>query len=308
MRVLVAGATGVIGRALVPLLLERGHEVVGLSRSTAAPSTGGVIAVRADALDRDALTAAVRGLEPDVVVNLLTSIPAELRPRRFPEQMAATNRLRAHGTANLLDACPDARPITEGVAFLYDPTGGSPADERRPLWLHGPRPARPVVQALGRAEELTLGRHGTVLRFGHVYGPATHYGADGSFTAMVRAGRVPLAGPGASVFSFVHARDAAAAVALAVESPVTGLLNVVDDDPTPVRHWLPALASLVGGPPPKRVPAVLARLIGGAWGHAYMTSLVGARNDRARDELGWAPRFPSWRDGFEAELRFTLAS
>lgn len=302
MRVLVAGATGVVGRALVPMLRSAGHEVASLSRRPAQVPPDGVTTVSADALDRPGLAAAVRAVDPEVVVHLLTAVPRTLEPRRFRRQMAATDRLRTEGTANLVAAAPHARLVTAGVAFLYDPEGGSPAGEDRPLWTGGPRVARPVVHALVEAERRTTEAGGVVLRFGHLYGPGTHFGVDGSFTASVRARRMPVVGDGAAVFSFLHAHDAAEALARAVEVPVTGRLNVVDDDPAPVRRWLPEMAGILGAPPPRRVPAPLARLIGGAWGVAFMTALVGADNRRAREEIGWAPSRPSWRDGFAAEL------
>lgn len=308
MRVLVAGATGVIGRQLVPLLTQVGHEVIALSRSGRARSLPGVQEVAADALDRTALTSAVRRVAPDAVVHLLTAIPHQLDPRRFAVQMAATNRLRTEATANLVAAAGDVRLVSQGLAYAYRPAGGSPADEDRPLWTDGPKPFRPAARALVDLERMTAEVGGVVLRFGHLYGPGTAFAPDGSFTAQVRAGKVPIVGDGGSVFSFTHTHDAATAIVAALEKPVTGALNIVDDDPAPMREWLPEVARVLGTRAPKRVPTVLARLGVGAWGVAYMTGLVGADNRRARRLLDWRPGHPSWRTGLLGELAGAVAS
>lgn len=325
MRVLVAGATGVIGTPLVPLLTSVGHDVIALARSAdragAARSAGAEIAV-ADALDRAALDRAVRDAAPDAVVNMLTAIPAALDPRKLARQFAPTNRLRTEGTRNLYDAARAAgarRVIAQGLAYAYDPDVADSADsadsadlanEDVPFW---PRPARqfaPNLRALTELERLTDEADGLVLRYGHLYGPGSGYAigagpragaADGSFTAQVRAGKVPLVGGGTAVFSFTHAHDAATAVVAALDKPVRGALNIVDDDPAPVRTWLPALAELLGARPPKAIPAFLARLAVGGFGVDYMTRLRGADNARAKLALDWRPRHASWRTGFAAE-------
>jgi nucleoside-diphosphate-sugar epimerase len=159
-----------------------------------------------------------------------------------------------------------------------------------------------VVQALVEHERLTRQAGGAVLRIGHLYGPGSAYAADGSFVADVRAGKVPLVGGGDSVFSFTHAADAATAVVAALDKPFTGVLNIVDDDPAPMREWLPELARIVDAPSPKRVPKALARLATGSFGAAFMTALAGADNRRARLHLDWRPGHPSWRTGFASEL------
>ncbi|WP_067477548.1 NAD-dependent epimerase/dehydratase family protein [Actinomadura hibisca] len=295
MRVLVAGATGVIGRQLVPLLTATGHEVIGLSR------TG---QVKADALDRAALTRAVKDAAPDAVVHLLTAIPAEISPRHMERDFALTNRLRTEGTRNLLDAAHEAgatRIISQGVAFAYDPAPGL-ANEDAPFWTNPPKPSATTLAALETLEKLTGEADGLVLRFGHLYGPGTVFAADGSIVRQVRARKMPLVGKGSAVFSFTHTHDAATAVVSALSRPVGGALNIVDDDPVPVADWLPTLAAILGAPKPQRVPTALARLIAGPWGVAFMTRLRGADNARARLELNWRPRHTSWRDGFAAEL------
>ncbi|KNB50601.1 NAD-dependent epimerase/dehydratase family protein [Streptomyces caatingaensis] len=306
MRVLVAGATGVIGRQLVPLLTATGYEVTALSRSGRPVGGPGVRAVAADALDRAALTRAVRDARPDAVVHLITAIPADIDPRRMARDMGPTGRLRREGTRNLLDAAREAgagRVITQGVAFSYDPGAGpGPADEDQPLWNAPPRPMRDSVAALKELERLTARAGGLVLRFGHLYGPGTALAADGSTVRRVRARRMPLVGPGTATFSFTHTHDAATAVVAALARPATGALNIVDDEPAQVREWLPELADILGAPAPRKIPTAPARIVAGPVGVAYMTRLRGADNARARLALDWRPRYTTWRDGFRAEL------
>jgi nucleoside-diphosphate-sugar epimerase len=304
MRVLVAGATGVIGRRLVPILTAAGHDVVGLARSRDRATPDPAIVV-ADALDREALTRAVRDAAPDAVVNMLTAIPAETNPRRLAADFAVTNRLRTEGTRNLIEAAERAgarRIIAQGLAYAYQPAPGH-ADEDAPLWTDGtPRQFAPVLAALMELERNTTAAGGLVLRFGHLYGPGSMYAADGSFLKGVRAGKVPLVGGGHAVFSFTHAEDAATAVVAALDKDVSGALNVVDDAPVPLYEWLPAVAEILKAPAPKKAPAALARLAVGGWGVAYMNRLRGADNARARLRLDWRPRHRSWEDGFAAEL------
>ncbi|HEX6967880.1 MAG TPA: NAD(P)-dependent oxidoreductase [Micromonosporaceae bacterium] len=308
MRVLVAGATGVIGRQLIPLLTSSGHEVIGLARSRAradvVEQTGAKLVV-ADALDRTALTKAVRDAKPDAVVHLLTAIPAAINPRRLAKDFAVTNRLRTEGTRNLLDAATESgarRVITQGLAYAYDPSGSGPANEDAPFWQNPPKQFAPVLAALKELEEVTNQANGLVLRFGHLYGPGSIYAKEGSFTQQVRAGKVPLVGGGTSTFSFTHAHDAASAIVAALDKDVTGALNVVDDEPARMSEWLPFLAKLLQAPAPKGAPAALAKLAVGGWGVAFMTQLRGADNARARLSLDWRPRYGSWREGFTAEL------
>jgi nucleoside-diphosphate-sugar epimerase len=308
MRVLVAGASGVIGRQLVPILAAAGHEVTGLSRSPAG--VPGFSWVAADALDRPRLARAVRAAAPDAVVNLLTAIPAEISPRHLARDFALTNRLRTEGSGNLYDAALAAgvkRIVAEGLAYAYDPSGDAVKNEDDPLWQRPPGQFAPVLAALREMEGLTVAAGGLVLRFGHLYGPGSAYGPDGSFIRQVRAGKVPVVGNGTAVFSFTHAHDAATAVAAALDKGGPGVLNVVDDTPVPVREWLPALAELVGAPAPKRAPALLARMAVGGWGVSFMTVLRGADNARARLRLNWRPRHASWRDGFTADLGLRTA-
>ncbi|KAB2363517.1 NAD-dependent epimerase/dehydratase family protein [Actinomadura montaniterrae] len=299
MRVLVAGSTGVIGSRLMPLLEAVGHEPIGLSRSGRGPGR----TLAADALDRDAMSRAVREAAPDAVVNLLTAIPAALDPKHLARDFALTNRLRTEGTRNLYDAVREtggARVLAQGLAYAYQPAAGL-ADEDAPLWTERtPKQFAPVLSALIDLETMTADADGLVLRFGHLYGPGSAYAPDGSFTAQVRAGKVPVVGGGHSVLSFTHADDAATAIVAALDKDVTGALNIVDDTPVTMADFLAGYARMLDAPAPKRAPAALARLAVGGWGVAFMNGLRGADNSRARLRLDWRPRHPSWTHGIEA--------
>ena len=302
MRVLVAGATGVIGSRLVPLLRAVGYDVVAMVRSgSRAALQAGVDVVVADALDAGAVRRAVREAAPDAVVNMLTSIPAEVNPRRLARDFASTNRLRTEGTHNLVEATGQARLISQGLAYAYQPARGL-ANEDEPLWTQRtPAQFESVLAALMELERLTTRAGGLVLRFGHLHGPGTVYAVDGSFARQVRAGKVPLVGGGNAVFSFTHVDDVASAIVAALgRDQVGGVLNVVDDAPTALREWLPEYARLLSGPAPKAAPAALARLLVGGWGVAFMNELRGADNARARLQLNWRPRYARWIDGFDA--------
>ncbi|WP_103529109.1 NAD(P)-dependent oxidoreductase [Streptomyces sp. SM12] len=310
MRVLVAGATGVVGRQLLPLLATAGHRVTALARTPQRGSdmerTGADVVI-GDALDADAVDAAVAEAAPDAIVNMLTAIPAAINPRRIGKQFELTNRLRTEGTVNLLAAAGRhgvGRTIGQGVAFAYDPDGGDgPADEDAPWWPAGPGQFAPILAALRELEARVTAADGLVLRLGHLYGPGTALAADGTLTAAVRRGRVPLIGGGTATFSFLHTHDAATAILAALDHPrATGALNIVDDDPVRADVWLPHLAELLDARPPAALPAPLARLLVGSWGVDYMTRLRGASNARARDTLAWHPDHPTWRDGFAHEL------
>ncbi|GGK04221.1 dTDP-glucose 4,6-dehydratase [Pilimelia anulata] len=309
MRVFVAGATGVLGRQLAPLLAAAGHEAVGLARSRARAAdweaVGGTL-VTADALDRGALLAAVRAAAPDTVVHLLTAIPADADPKRLARVFGPTNRLRTEGTRNLLAAAEQAgveRVVVQSVAFAYDPAGSGPADEDVPFWPRPPAQFAPVLDALRELERLAAGAGALVLRLGHLYGPGTMFDPAGGFVARIRANRVPVVGRGASVLSFTHVRDAARAIVRGLAADHRGPLNIVDDDPVTMAEWLPYAAHLVGAAPPRRVPALLARLVAGGWGVAFMNELRGAANGRAADAIGWRPAYPSWRPVLAGELR-----
>jgi nucleoside-diphosphate-sugar epimerase len=273
-------------------------------RAASARAAGAEI-VLADALDSETTAAAVRAARPDAVVNLLTAIPAQVDPKHLARDFAATNRLRTEGTRNLLDAADRAgvgQVVSESIAFAYDPDGTGPANEDNQLWRNPPAQFEPVLAALVALEQRTRASDGLILRFGQLYGPGTSFAADGPFTDQVAHGKMPLVGGGTATWSFTHTQDAATAILAALDRHATGVLNIVDDDPAPVREWLPYLAQVLGARSPKSVPAVLARTVIGAWGVAYMTRLRGADNARARLALDWLPGYASWRDGFAAEL------
>lgn len=312
MKVMVVGATGVVGRPLVPLLAAAGHEVVAISRRarpTWEDGPPGTVTAVLDVLDRDAVLRAVAEHRPDAIVHIATAIPDPIDPRRIGVQFEQTNRLRTIGTANLVTAAAAhgvQRLVCEGLAYAYQP-GDAVRSEDEPLWLDPPKPFTPVVDALRELEELTRAAGGTVLRLGHLYGPGTIYAPDGSMTASVRARKVPVVGRGASRFSFVHIDDAASAILAAIDRPTTGTFNVVDDAPITAGEWLPWLAQLIGAAPPRRVPAAIARLAIGPYGVTFMNGLAGASNARAREDLRWQPRFASVREGLATELAAATA-
>lgn len=281
---LVAGATGVLGRPLMRVLREAGHEVAGFSRSGRGE---GVQA--ADALDADAVNAVVSGFRPDAVVNALTAIPARIDPRHIDRDFALTNRLRSEGTRNLIAAAPEARHLGQSIAFIYDPAPGL-ADEDDRLWADPPKAFGPAMAAVLDLERLTRESGGVVLRLGQLHGEGTAFDDGGSFHVGVGARKIPLVGGGTAVFSFLHTDDAATAFAAALGAEGGTTFNVVEDRARTVAEWLPAYARELGAKPPRRVPLWLGRLVGGAYGAAFFTRLRGASNARARDVLGWAPR------------------
>ncbi len=306
MRVFLAGATGVIGRSLVPALIEAGHEVIGTTRSPARAEQlreTGAGAVVCDALDAQALRRAVAEAEPQAIIDELTDIPATLQPRRYKTQLAATNRLRREATRNLVGAAQGAgvgRLLAQSVAFAYEPSGDWVKDEEAPLALGAEPPMNEVVDAVAALERQVLEAGGTVLRYGLFYGPGTQFAADGFYTGLLRRRMFPLIGSGEGRWSFIHVDDAAGATVAALESGARGVYNIVDDDPAPAREWLPAFAAEIGAKPPFTAPPWLGRLAGGPAAVAGMTTQRAASNAKAKRELGWSPLHASWRDGFLA--------
>ncbi len=312
MRVLVAGGTGVIGRQAVPLLIDAGHEVVVLARGREPGRVvDGARLERVDALDAAALAARVAEVRPDAVVNLLSAIPASVNPARMARQFAQTNRLRTEATSALYEAAGAAGAtsfVAASIAFAYPPSPGLQSEDT-PLWDDAPKQFAPTVAALHQLEGQTVSAGGTVLRFGHLYGPGTALAADGSMTAQIRRRKVPIVGDGGGVFSFLHARDAAGAVVAALDrQPRAGagaqaqVLNIVDDEPVALSQWLPAVAEMLGAKAPRSMPRWVAKPFVGDFGLHYMQTMAGADNARARDVLGWRPLTASWRDGLRAEL------
>jgi nucleoside-diphosphate-sugar epimerase len=320
MKVFVAGATGALGRALVPQLVARGHDVVGMTRSASKQNlvrSLGARPVVADALDPDAVAQAVASAEPEVIVHQLTALsgPMSIRDARRPDRSFAatmTNRLRTEATDHLLAAGHAVRArrfvAQSFAAFRFARTGGPVLTEAEPLDPNDPPAALRTVQAaylyLEEAVTTIDWGAGLVLRYGGFYGPGTSVSLapDAQMAAPIRRRRFPIVGDGGGVSSHVHIEDAAAATAAAVERGRPGIYNVVDDDPAPVREWLPVLASALGAKPPRRIPRWLGRLAAGEAATAMMTEAKGASNAKAKRELGWQPRYPSWRQGFAQGL------
>jgi nucleoside-diphosphate-sugar epimerase len=309
MKILVAGATGAMGRQLVPRLLSAGHEVVGMTRNEsklAGLRELGAAPVVADALDPDQVADVVAQAQPEVIVHQLTAI-GSLDMRHFDRCFAQTNRLRTEGTDHLLSAGRAVgvrRFIAQSfTSWPYARTGGLVKSEDDPL---DPSPAREMVQSLAAIRHLEAAvteadwTEGIVLRYGFFYGPGTSLSTDGEQFEMIRKRRFPVVGSGAGVWSFVHVADAADATVAAIDHGGAGIYNVVDDDPAPVSEWLPAVAAKIGAPKPARVPRFLGRLFAGEAGAVMMTEVRGASNAKARRELSWQPQHPSWRDGFAA--------
>lgn len=313
MKTLIVGASGVLGRPLVPLLASSGHEVVAASRSARPGPIDGLpnaTSVRLDVLDAKTVHQVVAQHRPDAIVHVATAIPDPVDPKRVGEQFAQTNRLRTEGTANLVAAAQDngvSRLVAQGLAYAYQ-QGDAIRTEDTPLWTNPPRVYAPVVDALRELETRTLDAGGTVLRFGHLYGPGTVYALDGSLTEMVRARKLPLVGKGGSWYSFVHVDDAASAILAAIDQPGTGTFNVVDDVPIRMREWLPWLAEVLGARPPQRFPTAIARMAVGPFGVTFMNGLAGASNARAKDTLRWQPRYRTFREGITAEFTPAAAS
>jgi nucleoside-diphosphate-sugar epimerase len=308
MKVFVAGATGAIGRQLVPRLLAAGHEVHGMTRSATKQQLlrdMGALPVVADALDADQVAQAVAMAHPDVIVHELTAIgPMDLR--HFDSSFAATNRLRRQGTDNLLAAGQGIgvqRFVAQSFFAAYERTGGPVKSEGDSF---GPGPAkemRETVAAICHVEDAVLAASwttGIVLRYGGFYGPGTSLGADGEQTKAVRQRKFPLVGKGSGVWSFIHVADAAEATVAAVEQGHRGVYNIVDNEPAPVAEWLPFLARALGARKPIHVPRFVGRLLTGEVGDVMMNELRGASNAKAKRELGWTPAHSSWREGFPA--------
>jgi nucleoside-diphosphate-sugar epimerase len=313
MRIFLAGATGAIGRQLLPRLVEHGHEVTGMTRSESKQGLVrelGGLPVVADALDAESVARAVARAEPEVIVHQLTAIPSAPNPRRFGRDFAQTDRLRTEGTDHLLAAGRAAgvrRFVAQSNITVYARVGGPVKVEEDALDTSPPRQARASVEAVRHLERAVTGAdwtEGVVLRYGAFYGPGTSIslGPEGTMVDAVRKRRLPLVGRAGAVYSFIHIADAASATVSAIEGAGRGIYNVVDDEPATVAEWLPAAAAAVGAPAPRRVPRWLVHVIGGEFAAVMMTELRGASNAKARRELAWAPRYLSWREGFATGL------
>jgi nucleoside-diphosphate-sugar epimerase len=306
MKVLVAGATGALGRPLVRQLVERGHEVFGITRSKSKAEvirSLGAKPVVADALDPEAVALAVAESEPEVIVHQATALSGSVDVRHFDRSLAMTNRLRTEATDHLL-AAGRAVGIKRFVAqsfagWPFARTGGPVKSEGDPLDPAPPQGMRGALEAIRHLEAAVTTADwttGIVLRYGGFYGPGTTLAPDGEHIELIRKRGFPVVGGGSGVWSFIHVEDAAEATVAAVEHGSAGIYNVVDDEPAPVAEWLPAVAESVGAKPPRRVPRWLGRLLAGEVATVMMTEVRGASNEKAKRELGWRPGRPSWRE------------
>jgi nucleoside-diphosphate-sugar epimerase len=309
MRVFVAGGSGAIGTRLVHQLIQRGHEVIGTFRSPANAER--VLAMGAepmtlDLLDRRAVRTAILETEPDAIAHEATALADVRFSRNFDRTFAQTNRLRTEGTDALLVAAREAgvrRFVAQSFASArYAREGGPIKTEDDPLDPNPVPATRESNAAMRHLEEAVTDAGGTALRYGGFYGAV-----NDALVEPVRKRQFPIVGNGAGVSSFIHLDDAAAATVLALEHDVTGIYNIVDDEPAPVREWLPMLADVLGAKPPRYVPRWLARLIAGEFVVVLGTESRGASNAKAKRELGWTLRYPSWRQGFVAAYATTRA-
>lgn len=305
MRVFVAGATGVIGRRLLPALRTAGHEPIAMTRSpekAGALTAQGIEAVVCDAYDAAGLAEAVTDARPDQIVHALTDLPEDINMRRFEREVQSTGRLRREGTRNLIAAARAAgvqRIVAESIAFIYASEGDWVKDEDAPLATATlPFAAEPIADL----ERQVLDAGGIVLRYGQLYGPGTSFTKDGSWATNLRRRRLPVVGAGSGMFSFLHVDDAASATVAALAGSGPAIYNVVDDDPAPVHEWAPAYARAVGAPTPWHAPAWLGRLAAGRMAVEMMNELRGASNAKIKHELGWQPQYASWREGFQTAL------
>ncbi|MFZ0039711.1 MAG: NAD(P)-dependent oxidoreductase [Solirubrobacteraceae bacterium] len=305
MKVFVAGATGAIGKQLVPRLIAAGHEVVGTARrpsKEAELEALGATPAVLDALDRDAVVRAVTAAHPDAIVHELTAI-GELDFRHFDRSFSQTNRLRTEGTDNLLAAARAAgvpRFVAQSYWGFFARVGGPVKTEEDPVDKDPPREMRETVAAIRHLEAAVMGAdwtEGIVLRYGGFYGPATSLAPGTGQLEMIRKGKFPVLGGGGGVWSFLHVADGAQATVAALERGRRGIYNIVDDDPAPVAVWLPELSRQLGARKPWKMPKFVGRLLLGEVGTVMMTEARGASNAKAKHELGWQPEHASWREG-----------
>jgi 2-alkyl-3-oxoalkanoate reductase len=308
MHVFIAGAAGAVGRTLIPMLIAAGHTVTGTTRSDAKAGALRALGARAvvmDGLDRTSVLDAVTGAEPDAIVHEMTALSGDLDFRNIDRTFAVTNRLRTEGTEHLLaaaDAAGVQRVVAQSFAgWPYARTGAPVKTEADPLDPDPPRGIRETHAAIRRLEDLVTGAGGVVLRYGGFYGPGTGLAPGGDQFEMIRKRRFPLIGDGGGITSFAHMEDVATATVAALERAPDGeIYNICDDDPAPVREWLPLLARSIGAPPPRRLPAWFVRLLASPAAAAMMTEGRGASNAKAKAELGWTLAWPTWREGFAA--------
>jgi nucleoside-diphosphate-sugar epimerase len=303
MKVLLAGATGAIGRPLTKRLVDAGHEVVALSRrkdGVRRIEAAGARGIVCDVIDRKATLAVAEEFRPDVVMDQTTALPQKYDPRKMEKFYEKMIPLRLQGSPNLIDAAQavGAKSVFQSVAFMYAPGNGAVCTEDDPPYEHdAPFPWDLALPAIIALERRVTDIGGLVLRYGMFYGPGTHFDV-GQIAEDVKKRRFPIVGKGTGTFSFIHVGDAAAATVVALEREATGILNVVDDEPIAMRDWVPALARAKGAGRPFRVPAWLVKRMGMPLAVHWALTMPGASNARAR-ALGWAPERPSVRQGFQ---------
>lgn len=302
MRVLVVGASGAIGRCLVPQLIEHGHEVIGTFKSAASAERVralGATPMELDALDVSAVRQVVLDTAPEAIIHQATALANMRFSRSLDRTFAATNRLRTEGTDALLAAAGEAgvrRFVAQSFAsYRYAREGGPIKTEDDPLDPNPPGAAQETNAAMRHLDDAVTNAGGIALRYGGFYGAS-----DDGLVTLVRRRFYPIIGAGSGVSSFIHLDDAAAATVLALQHEGPGIYNIVDDEPAQMREWLPELARVLGAKPPRRMPEWLARLVAGSGMVVMATQSRGASNAKAKAELGWAPRYPSWRQGFRA--------
>jgi nucleoside-diphosphate-sugar epimerase len=302
--VYIAGGTGVVGRRLIPLLVDRGHRVTATTRDP-AKAAGlqrlGAQPVVVDGLDSAAVGESVATAEPDAVVHQMSSLAGKLDPKHFDRSFALTNRLRTEGLDHLVTAA-QACGVPHLVAQSYTGwpnirSGGWVKDEEDPLDPDPPKAQRESLDAIRYLEETVRKADGTILRYGGFYGDASD-----AMIPIVRKRQLPLVGGGSGYTSWVHLDDAASATALVLEKGTRGVFNIVDDEPAPASEWLPYLAECLGAKPPLRLPTWVARLVAGEVAVSLLTRTRGSSNARAKRDLGWELRWPSWRQGFRHGL------
>jgi nucleoside-diphosphate-sugar epimerase len=306
MRIFVAGGTGAIGRPLIQQAIRRGHTVVATTRSSEklrSLEAVGAVGVLMDGLDASGVGQAIARARPDVIVHEMTALGGKPDMRNFDQWFSLTNRLRTQGTQHLL-AAAQATGVRLFVAQSYagwpSSRGRAILTEEEPFNANPVSTQRESLAAIVQLERSVTTAPGTgiVLRYGSLYGP----GASDDMVRMLRKRMLPMIGGGTGITSWVHVDDAAAATLDAIEDPMAGIYNIVDDDPAPVSEWLPAMAAAVGAPPPLRIPAWVARLLAGEAAVQFMTQTSGFSNDKARRVFDWKPQWSSWREGFKRAL------
>ena len=305
MHILIAGATGAAGRALIPLLTANGHTVTGTTRTDAKAGALRALGANAqvmDGLDAASVKAAIDATQPDVIVHQMTALTG-IDMKNIDKAFHLTNRLRTEGTEHILAAAEGKLVVAQSFAgWPYARTGGRIKTEADPLDPTPPKGIRETHAAIRRLESLVTQAGGIVLRYGGFYGPGSGMSKDGGEQVeMIRRRQFPLVGNGEGIWSFLHTDDLATATLAAIESGRPGeIYNIVDDEPAATKDWLPYLAETIGAKPPRKVPAWLARIVASPAAVAMMTESRGASNAKAKAELGWQPTHPSWRQGFPA--------